>query len=507
MDPQSSIVVAKIPVGTVGQSVNESIFVLAVEIGSSHIVVATARLTQSEQTEVALHEWAPSQWKAPATAYLSHDDTLLFGDEAADRAVEDPARAVTDFTYRLGDDIPLVIDGCALPAELLYAEAARWAIETVTGVEGVDPAALVLTHPAYWGEHRLATLREALNRQGITDISLIPAAKAAAMHRDASHPLEPGDAVAVYDLGAETAGSVVLRKRHDGLFDIIGEAVHIDEIGGSGFDDAVLEHVIAAVALGDARVVPELNISRLRDAVRAAKEALSFRPDATITVPAAAASVRITRPEFEDMIVDDVDQSLEALTQAIESALVAPSALTSVLLAGGSSRIPFIAQRLSDRFECPIVVDAVPEASAVLGAARAELSGLRTGQLSENETDGQPDDAQSFSPALAGASRAPASALRRGLTIFFTIAAAVMAGAIVLGAAAAVGDTRSAPSSGDTTPPSGQSIYPAADSGNTPNPNPEPARGADPPPPRDPTRTEPIPRNPAQEHSSGVNMG
>lgn len=485
----------------VGQSMSESEFVLAIEIGGSHVVVATARLAQSEQTEVALHEWAHSQRRAPAIAYLAHDETLLFGDEAAQRASEDPARAVTGFTHRLGDDIPFAIDGCALPAELVYAAAALWAIDTVTDIEGVAPVALTLAHPAHWGEHRLATVRDALTRQGVTEITLIPAAKAAAMHLDASHPLESGETVAVYDLGASTVESVVLRKRHDGLFDIIGDAVHIENIGGAGFEDAVLEHVIAAGALDLEQFAPHHDASLLRHTVRAAKEALSSHPDATIDIPTAATSVRITRAEFEEMIVDDIDESLEALTQAIESAHLTPAALSAIVLAGGSSRIPFVAQRVSDRFDRPVVVDAVPEAAAVLGAARAELAERHARQLSENGADGEPDgstdDAQSFSPVLVGASRDSASPLRRGLFIFFTIVATVMAGAIVLGGAAALGDTRAGPSSDHPTNP------PAAPRP-TPNPNPESAPGADPPPNRDPTRTEPMPQNPAQEQSSGV---
>lgn len=518
---------ALIPVGTVGQSVSESEFVLAIEIGGSHIVVATARLTQSEHAEVALHEWAHSQRRAPATAYLCQDDSLVFGDEAARRGDDDPARAVTDFARRLGDDTPFIVDGCALPAELLYAKAVSWAIDAVTDVEGVAPAALTLAHPAHWGEHRLASLREALDRQGITEITLIPAAKAAAMHLDASHPLEPGETVAVYDLGATTVESVALRKRRDGLFDIIGDAVHIDDIGGTGFDDAVLEHVVTAAELDFSRFAPLPDATHLRTAVRAAKELLSSHSDATITVPSAASSVRITRAEFEEMIVDDVDHSLEALTQAIESARLTPAALNVILLVGGSSRIPFIAQRLGDRFACPVIVDAVPEAAAVLGAARAELADFLARQPSESATDGDldasADGEQPFSPALVGAPRPPASALKRGLSIFFGIAATAIAGAVVLGGTIALGDT-GAGASGDTMrtptesaptlspayppPPSHQpttpSAGPPADPSPIPDPNPESAPAADSPSLRDPTRNEPTRQNPAQEQSSGV---
>ncbi|MBF0673083.1 MAG: Hsp70 family protein [Salinibacterium sp.] len=431
---------------------SEARFALAIDIGGSHIVVATAALSQSEQTDVALHQWGHERPTAPAIAYLSNDDTLLFGDDAAESAAADPPRAVTNFCHRLGDDIPFVIDGCALSAEYVFSKAVSWVIDAVADVQRAAPAAIVLTHPAHWGEHRLDVLRVALREEGIGPVSTIPAAKAVALHHDRSHPIEPGDTLAVYDLGAETVESVVLRKRHDGHFEFVGDAVHIDGTGGTRFEDAVLEHVVAAAQLDTAAVASHHDALLLRDELRRAKETLSAHPDATVALPGGT-SVRVTRAEFENAIAAEVEHSLDAVTQAIDSAQLSHDDLSTLVLAGGSSRIPFVTQRLADRFERPTASDPSPEAAAALGAAHAGLAELRAQQVLEQVADEASDEfdeeAQRFSPALLRAAHGR-SAHRKGSLILPAVVIAALAGALVVGGAAALGDTRVDPFGGTT---------------------------------------------------------
>uniref|UniRef100_UPI00261EC043 Hsp70 family protein n=1 Tax=Microbacterium sp. TaxID=51671 RepID=UPI00261EC043 len=91
------------------------------------------------------------------------------------------------------------------------------------------------------------------------------------------------------------------------------------------------------------------------------------------------ATVRINRSEFESLIDEPLDKTLDALDLAIESVGIQPSRLEAILLTGGSSRIPLIAQRLSERFDLPLVADSDPKAAVALGAARIALDRLEEG--------------------------------------------------------------------------------------------------------------------------------
>ena len=188
--------------------------------------------------------------------------------------------------------------------------------------------------------------------------------------------VEPGSVVAVYDLGGGTFDAAVVRK--NGGFTLLGRPEGIERLGGVDFDDAVFSHV--RESLGDAldRLDPAdeevlAAVARLRRDCVEAKEALSADTEVRIPVllPGLQTTVRLVRGEFEEMIRDDVEASVEALRRAVASAGVEPADLTAVLLVGGSSRIPLVAQVVSAGLGRPVAVDADPKNAIALGAALA----------------------------------------------------------------------------------------------------------------------------------------
>ncbi|HET6672743.1 MAG TPA: Hsp70 family protein [Agromyces sp.] len=315
--------------------------------------------------------------------YVSDDGDLLFGDAAERRGVARPERLVREFKRNIGDDIPLVIGGRSLSPEELYAQTFASVVDTVTEREGSRPEAISLTHPTAWGPHRLGLIQAALRRLDINDVSMITEPEAAARHYEGARPIEAGASIAVYDLGGGTFDSVVLRKGADSDFAVIGEPAGLEDLGGADFDDAVFRHVVATSGLEVSALSVDdpdtrLALAQLRRECIDAKEALSFDSDATIPVliPPSRSSVRLTRSEFEQMIEGPLDRTLDALETTIDSAGLTPDQLEAILLIGGSSRIPLVAQRLSGRFDRPLAVDADPKAAIALGAARSTLMQL-----------------------------------------------------------------------------------------------------------------------------------
>ena len=96
-------------------------------------------------------------------------------------------------------------------------------------------------------------------------------------------------------------------------------------------------------------------LPRLRQDCIAAKEALSADTEATIPVflPDRHFDVRLTRSEFEEMIRALIESTIGALTRTLRSAGVEPTDLNAVLLVGGSSRIPLVAQMVTAALDRP----------------------------------------------------------------------------------------------------------------------------------------------------------
>ncbi len=308
---------------------------------------------------------------ASSAVFVDEDGALFFGDTAEEMSVSTPGRLVREFAHDVGDDVPLVVGDHAVTADDLFARVCAWIVDEVTTAEGGRPALIAVTHPASWGGHRLSRMRAALERAGIDGPLLITESEASAANLEASHPLEPGQLLAVYDLGGTRFDARVLRRRSEGRYQVVGEQVGIEHLGGANFDDALLRHVMIGAALGDDEASRRAITGTRREAVRA-KELLSSAGDAAVqlTIPSGAVSVRVTRSEFESMIDADLDRTVEALDLAIESTDTQSDRLEAILLTGGSSRIPLVAQRLSERFDLPILADADPQATTALGAAR-----------------------------------------------------------------------------------------------------------------------------------------
>ncbi|WP_157002782.1 Hsp70 family protein [Agromyces laixinhei] len=355
-------------------------YVLAVDIGTSRVAAATARVERDGSFSATPFALGRNGDCVATVVFVSDDGDLLFGDAAERRGVAQPERLVREFKRSIGDDVPLVVGGRSLAPELLYAETFASVVAAVTERMGSRPESISLTHPTAWGAHRLGLIRAALARLGVDDVSMITEPEAAARQYEATRPLEPGQSIAVYDLGGGTFDSVVLRKGADSEFTLVGDPAGLDDLGGANFDDDVFRHVISVSGLDVSALSVDdpdtrMALSRLRRESIDAKEALSFDSDATIPVlmPQSRSTVRLTRSEFEHMIDGALDTTLGVLETAIDSADLIADQLEAILLIGGSSRIPLVAQRLSERFDRPLAVDADPKASIALGAARTVL--------------------------------------------------------------------------------------------------------------------------------------
>jgi molecular chaperone DnaK len=350
-------------------------YTIGIDVGTSFTAAAVARGgngTYADPEAVALGSRAST---TASVVFLGEAGQLLVGDSAERRAATHPDRVVREFKRRLGDTVPLVVGGQSHRPEDIAATVVRWVVDRVAEREGSAADAIAVTHPASWGPYKQALLKHALTEVGLTNITFLSEPAAAAAHYASQARIEPGSTVAVYDLGGGTFDAAVVRKMDEVSFEVLGTPQGIDSLGGVDFDEAVFRHVRAGVDM------PSLDptdpdvlaaVARVRRDCTEAKEALSADTEVTIPVllPQLHTRVRMVRSEFEGMVRDSLEDTVDALRRALESAGIPEQDVDSVLLVGGSSRIPLVAQLLSAEFGRPIAVDADPKASIALGAAR-----------------------------------------------------------------------------------------------------------------------------------------
>jgi molecular chaperone DnaK len=345
-------------------------YTLGVDLGTTYTAAAVYRDGRTSTVDLGNRTAV-----IPSVVFLTEDEAILTGEAANRRGAADPTRLAREFKRRVGDTVPILLGGVPYSADGLMARLLRWVVDTVSAREGQPPAAIGVAHPANWGAFKKDLLGQAIARADLDHAVTITEPEAAVTFYAAQERVEAGSVVAVYDLGGGTFDAAVVRKTPSGV-ELLGSPEGIERLGGIDFDEAVFAHVSAAVGgalqeLDPNDPVAVAAVARLRAECVDAKEALSADTEVSIPVmlPNLNTSVRLTRAEFEAMIRPALADSLVALRRALRSASVQPEQLTSVLLAGGSSRIPLVAQLVGAELGRPVAVDAHPKHGVAMGAA------------------------------------------------------------------------------------------------------------------------------------------
>lgn len=350
---------------------------LGVDLGTTFVAAAVSRPTGPEM--VTLGERSVV---LPAVVLRDAAGTLVSGDAAERRAIGHPDLVGRELLRALGDRTPVVLGGTAHPLTALLGAQLHDVVEKVVDAEGAAPERIVLTHPAHWDPYHRSLFGEVTAAAGLASPLTVTDAEAAVHHAVAAR-LRGGGTVAVYDLGGGSFDATVVRAEGGGL-EILGTPGGIDRLGGVDFDAAILSYVdeftggaLSGLDPGDVAVAVAL--ARLRQDCVLAKESLSRDTETVIPVflPGHQLEVRLTREDFEDMVGGAVEATVALLTRSVRSAGLTPDDLDAVLLVGGSSRIPLVAQTVAREFGRP-TIDTVHSTHAVaLGAASVPMAATR----------------------------------------------------------------------------------------------------------------------------------
>jgi molecular chaperone DnaK len=356
---------------------------LGVDLGTTYTAAATRR--DGIVKIVTLGTRSPV---VPSVVFLRSDGRLLVGEPAERAGTVDPDRLGREFKRRMGDQTPILLGGTPQSAAALTARLLVWVLARVAAAEGGPPGHLVLTCPANWGGYKRDVLREAVDLAELEaatgtwppgEVTVVSEPLATATHyaaAPATARVDAGEVVAVYDLGGGTFDAAVMAGTGHG-HRMVGDAIGIEHLGGIDFDDAVLGHVTAQVAdhvasLDPADPATVAALAALRRACVGAKVALSAVTHVSVPVvlPRHRTEVRLTRAEFEALIRPTLTTTIAALRRALRTAGIDAGDLAAIVLAGGSSRIPLVAQMLTDELGRPVTSDVHPKHPVALGAAR-----------------------------------------------------------------------------------------------------------------------------------------
>ena len=230
----------------------------------------------------------------------------------------------------------------------LKKDAESYLGETVTDA--------VITVPAYFNDSQRQATKDAGRIAGLNVLRIVNEPTAAAL----AYGLDKGKdgVIAVYDLGGGTFDVSIL-EIVDGVFEV--KSTNGDTaLGGSDFDARILEHLIAEFKsqTGIDLSGDKLALQRLKEAAEKAKIELSSKTTTDINLPFLTAdatgpkhfNTTLTRAKLESLVADLIERTIEPCKKALKDAGLEKSQINEVILVGGQTRMPKVAETVKEFF-------------------------------------------------------------------------------------------------------------------------------------------------------------
>ena len=237
----------------------------------------------------------------------------------------------------------------------------------------------VVTVPAYFDDAQRQATRDAGQIAGLDVVRILNEPTAAALAYGAHRGSSGRRVIAVFDLGGGTFDISIMSVDH-GIFEVLATGGD-SALGGEDWDRRVLERLVDEVFdqhRVDLTAIP-VALSRLRDACEAAKKTLSVDREAQINLPFLANDAHgapinyeraVTRELFETATRDLLDRLEPPCRRALADARLTAAEVEDVLLVGGMTRWPAVAEVVERLFHRKPSRGANPDEVVALGAAQ-----------------------------------------------------------------------------------------------------------------------------------------
>jgi molecular chaperone DnaK len=368
------------------------------------------KLTRSvvayDQGQFSVGDQAYNRLRADAENVVVSIKRLMgrgFGDTAVQKQKLEIGYKIAQPTQGTDNSIAILLGNQEFQPEDISAEILKKVVQNTQlyrqGIgktdEVIDQA--VITIPAYFNDKQRHATRAAARKAGIIPVELLPEPTAAAISYGFSPDSEDVKTILVYDFGGGTFDASVITAAGTSFIEL-GKAGDL-WLGGDDIDSRIIKFVKEQVAQQEDISDIESLIAKmphyqrvrfnadLKIAVERAKVELSNSTEALISPAtqlldelgiAIPIEVEITREQFEQLITDLVDNSIEICRQALQYADYHLDMVDVVLLVGGSSQIPLVQRQVQQTFGIKKVVVhprpmyAVAEGAAIVAAGLTE---------------------------------------------------------------------------------------------------------------------------------------
>jgi len=288
----------------------------------------------------------------------------------------DSEKKIIQFGITSGNnqEVRIVLSGKDYTPEELSAKILKKLKEDAETHLGEKITEAVITVPAYFNDSQRKATKDAGEIAGLKVLRIInePTAATLAYGLDKQHE----QTILVYDLGGGTFDVSIL-EIGDGVFEV--KSTNGDtHLGGDDWDQRIVEWLVEEYKkqYGKNITNDKMAMQRLKEAAEKAKIELSGLAETSINLPYLTADetgpkhleVNLSKSKFEAMTKDLLERTMKPIQQAMSDAKVEPEDIDSILLIGGSTRMPQVYNYVKQYFAKEPRRDINPDECVAIGA-------------------------------------------------------------------------------------------------------------------------------------------
>ncbi len=377
---------ARIGINIATGSLQKEEMIVGIDLGTTNSLIAIIHPETKKATVLKEHNGSAL---VPSVIHFDENANVTVGDEAKEYLVTAPQQTIFSakrlmgksyndiknnssfFTYKVIDDNTeslvkvQVGDKFYSPIDL-SAFILKELKQRAEHILKTPVSKAVITVPAYFNDAQRQATRDAGRLAGIDVLRIINEPTAASLAYGIGLDKNESKIIAVYDLGGGTFDISILRIA-GGVFEVLstnGDTY----LGGDDFDNVIVRHWTSIAKISADELVKNKSLAQaLRLKAENAKKHLSLNDHFEDELNADKLSLSIK--QFEELVKPFVDKTITCCKNALKDAGLKISDIETVVMVGGSTRVPFVKESVSNFFGREVNDTVDPDEVVALGAA------------------------------------------------------------------------------------------------------------------------------------------
>ncbi len=377
---------AKISINIATGSLQQEEIIVGIDLGTTNSLIAIIHPDTRQPVVLKEHD---SSSLVPSVIYFDETGNVIVGEQAKPFLISAPERTVFSAKRLMGKSYNDVKNNASFFSFKVIDDNAESLVKVQVAdkfYSPVDLSALILkelkqraehilktpvnkaviTVPAYFNDAQRQATRDAGKLAGLDVLRIINEPTAASLAYGVGLNKEENKLIAVYDLGGGTFDISILRIA-GGIFEVLstnGDTY----LGGDDFDSMIINHWMKELGLDAASLSNDNSLTQiLRLKAEEAKKHLSFNDSFSANIN--AGTLTLTKEGFETLIAPLIQKTIDRCSNALKDASLKASEIETIVMVGGSTRVPLVKKLVSKFFGREVNDTVNPDEVVAIGAA------------------------------------------------------------------------------------------------------------------------------------------